>query len=405
MDNIIEILRQLEITTSHNQKAAILLQHKDNDTFKSLLEYVYSPFKIYGIGKKTFRKAVPSEEFHSIFDLLDYLLENNTGSEVVKDRVNAFLAAQPPENIDWYKRIILKNLRVGIQSSTINGIYPGLIPVFNCQLANPLTNKHPSEILIEPKFDGIRNLSVGNSLFTRSGKLLTGFNEIEKQLEILRKITGGMYVFDGELMGRDFTATQELTFAHLENKTGVNLHIFDCILLDKFKSGRDDTPLSIRKNTLKDIICSAPDIPNIKLVTTMYSGPYNQQTIDTIHRAIVSQGYEGSMIKDLHSPYECKRTRTWLKRKDFIAGEFTVVGMFEGDGRLTGTLGGVIIDYKGYTVRVGSGITDEQRISFWNNPESIIGKVITVQAQGESQDKDSNLSLRFPVFKHIRKDI
>ena len=64
----------------------------------------------------------------------------------------------------------------------------------------------------------------------------------------------------------------------------------------------------------------------------------------------------------------------------------------------------VYIMHKGYSVAVGSGFNQEQRIRYEANPEEIIGKTITVQYFEETHNQNGGLSLRFPTVKHIYKD-
>ena len=47
------------------------------------------------------------------------------------------------------------------------------------------------------------------------------------------------------------------------------------------------------------------------------------------------QGYEGQMIRQ-NTPYEGKRTKSLLKRKEFITEEYKVVKVIEGQGAWTG---------------------------------------------------------------------
>ena len=58
-----------------------------------------------------------------------------------------------------------------------------------------------------------------------------------------------------------------------------------------------------------------------------------------------------------------------------------------------------IVEHRGNRVQVGSGFSLEQRRSFRDNPNLIIGKTITVQYFEETQDQHGDHSLRFPVFK------
>lgn len=60
------------------------------------------------------------------------------------------------------------------------------------------------------------------------------------------------------------------------------------------------------------------------------------------------------------------------------------------------------IKHKDNIVKVGSGLSKEQRLRWFDHPEEIIGKTITVQYFEETQDsKTKAYSLRFPVLKYV----
>ena len=79
--------------------------------------------------------------------------------------------------------------------------------------------------------------------------------------------------------------------------------------------------------------------------------------------------------------------------------DLEVVDVLEGDGRLKGTLGALVVAYKGNTVNVGSGYTDEDRAYLWAHKDELIGRVIAVKFKEETQDKKTGLySLQFPIY-------
>ena len=104
-------------------------------------------------------------------------------------------------------------------------------------------------------------------------------------------------------------------------------------------------------------------------------------------------------------PYKCKRHNGILKVKRFYTMDLPIIGYEEGAGRLAGTLGAFILDYKGNEVRVGSGFTDEQRATFWDKKDSLIGILCEVKYKEISSDKNTGAdSLQFPVFISLRTD-
>lgn len=56
-------------------------------------------------------------------------------------------------------------------------------------------------------------------------------------------------------------------------------------------------------------------------------------------------------------------TKDLLKIKEFFDADVVVKDIFEGIGRLKGRLGGVVIDYKGYEIKVGSSFSLDERES------------------------------------------
>ena len=116
--------------------------------------------------------------------------------------------------------------------------------------------------------------------------------------------------------------------------------------------------------------------------------------------------WEGFMLrKDVG--YEGKRSKNLLKVKTFHDAEYTVIDadvdemriVKDGREEYLDMLAQVYIKHKGYTVKVGSGFTQEQRLKYAH--ADIIGKTITVQYFEETKNDKGGISLRFPTVKHI----
>jgi len=61
-----------------------------------------------------------------------------------------------------------------------------------------------------------------------------------------------------------------------------------------------------------------------------------------------------------------------------------------------------IDDGKAIKVNVGSGFSDSDRDSFWNDRGSLPGRIVEVRADAVTQNQDGTYSLRFPRFKTFR---
>jgi DNA ligase-1 len=107
--------------------------------------------------------------------------------------------------------------------------------------------------------------------------------------------------------------------------------------------------------------------------------------------------------------YEGKRSHNLLKVKKFYDAEYVVERIDFEDHRVIRDGKEVVIPmmaqayimHKGFSVAVGSGWNQEQRIRYNANPELIIGKTITVQYFEETKNQEGGLSLRFPTVKHV----
>ena len=108
---------------------------------------------------------------------------------------------------------------------------------------------------------------------------------------------------------------------------------------------------------------------------------------------------------NLDEPYKCKRHSGILKVKRFYTMDLPIIRIEEGSGKLTGTTGAIVVDFKGNEVGVGTGLTDEQRTWFWENRDDVVGALVEVKYKEISYDKKTGAeSLQFPVFVRLRTD-
>ena len=141
----------------------------------------------------------------------------------------------------------------------------------------------------------------------------------------------------------------------------------------------------------------------LRILPVLYRGN-DQSKIDELLEQMVAEDKEGLML-NIDVPYKRTRHKGILKIKRFYTMDLRITGYEEGTGRLEGTLGALVLEYKGNSVKVGSGFTDEQRTELWNNREDIIGSICEVKYKEISSDKNTGLeSLQFPVFVQMRFD-
>ena len=380
-------------------------------------------FGIRKVAEKTGdgRGISPDKFWETAKDLAERRL---TGNDAITAVNYLRLNAGEQEWNQWYRRILIKDLRCGVSEKTINSTVESIngdyvIPVFSCQLAHDGAN-HESKVsgckLVEVKLDGVRVITIvypsGNvDQYSRNGKELVNFEHIKAQFAKHAKFLDQPMVFDGEVMSSSF---QDL-MRQVHRKSDVAaddavLHLFDILTLADFQQGRSAVKQADRSHALK--IWHAPiadHTPNIKVLGHEFvdlDTVHGQMLFDSINQRAIEGGYEGIMIKDPEAPYECRRSTAWLKQKPYIEVSLTVIGVEEGTGRNAGKLGALIVegedDGKLIRTNVGSGLTDADRAVYWDNADTIIGNIVEVRADAVTQNQDGSYSLRFPRFKGFR---
>lgn len=421
MRKVFEVLRQIEATSSRNEKKKILNRNKDNELLKKFLYYALNNRMVFGIGSRSIqkcgsKKAPPpgikqnslfgsTSNKKDIFEILDDLVKHPFGSNEDVKAVNDFLQNCDSEEYYWYTRLILKDLKIGCTVKTVNESMGNFIPYFEVMLAHPY-NKHADKIKgpfqLQRKIDGFRFITIlypdmTTRFFTRNGLELFEFPEIEREFHAFI-VPPYPVVYDGELICKDtFNDTQKLIMKQ-GPKTNLVYHIFDKLSLDEFNLGQSNLSLFDRF----DSFFVPGDLPHIVKEEELYRGNDISQVTKWFNYA-KEQGWEGIMLK-LDAPYVRKRTTNMLKIKEFDTLDLKVLRVNEGTGKFAGTLGSVTVDFEGNEVDVGSGFDDSLRAEIWKDPNIILDKVIEVQYFEITQNKDGKPSLRFPIFKGIRYD-
>jgi DNA ligase-1 len=318
---------------------------------------------------------------------------------------------------DWYRRILIKDLRCGITHKTVNKFSQYKVPVFECMLATDSAKhekKMTGEMLIEPKLDGVRVIVICDvdkdevKLFSRNGKELLNFPEINKQFDDMLDQLDESMVFDGEVMSDDFqTLMREIHRKGGAKTKDAKLNLFDCMPLIHFMAGGSRDAITERKKWLEGYTYG-PNINLVEYVKMNLSEPDGQKQFADYNKLCIDRGFEGIMVKPVGGIYECKRSVGWLKVKPFIEVSLKVVDTEEGTGRNAGKLGALVVEGtdmdKFIKTNVGSGLTDTDRETFWEAKDKLIGQIVEVRADAitQNQDTDNEWSLRFPRFLRFR---
>jgi len=345
----VDYIFKLSQTASRNAKEAILRQAAV-DGCTELFEgfrLAYDKRRVFNVKKvpeiqgefDDVELNEPSDDFNwSEFVALAKKLEKRelTGNAARDALREVASVASINEWNHWYRRILMKDLRCGTTESTVNNVLEDMgkdgqklmIPVWKVQLATD-AKKHPKKMVgkkaIDPKLDGMRlttvlDVDVGTvRMFSRNGKENTNFSNITTALEKLLPKLPGNLVLDGEIVSDNFQ--QLMTQANRkENVDTDDAHyaLFDVLSLEDFEAGVCQTGQMDRQQVLADLQPILREISDGKI----YVIPKLLVDLDTdagkkkmreFYQETLDAGYEGIMVKDVDAPYECKRTRWWLK--------------------------------------------------------------------------------------------
>jgi len=328
-----------------------------------------------------------------------------TGFEALL-QTNSFLDRCTELERKWYRRVLKKDLDIGVGTKTFNKVSPDLIFEWPCQLAKTIKTL-PAEFTMEPKYDGIRILAstTDHGMYSRKGLEKFGFDAIIDDLEYFPE----GYMLDGELMGISFNDINGLVTEKSNGKRAI-YYVFDIIPEADFNSNSCKLTQKERRAILESFFDNIGDLVNyIKLTPSSpiikKSDPDRQNLIDSFYAEKLEEGLEGIIIKNQKSLYKGSRTTAWQKLKPLMSWDLLVIGVAPGEPetRYEFLVSKLICEFGDYEVRV-SGIKDEQKIAWTNDPSLIIGKVVEVLGQETTDNKKGTKSIRFPRFSRIRRD-
>ena len=227
------------------------------------------------------------------------------------------------------------------------------------------------------KIDGIRAVSHGGKLYSRSQKLIPnpGIQQLWPDLP------GGL---DGELTaGPTFRTTTSLlmskTLKPSHDLTTVKFTVFDTCHPDHARK-----PYRERLAYLRSL-----ELPQGVTIAQQQLVDCEAEVAD-LAAQMIAEGQEGIVVRDRQSPYIPRRTSLVGKIKAAASAEYTIIGVVEGEGKHRGRLGALVVSSLGntpaITFHVGTGFTDAEREELWASRGDIHGQVVTVDSlPGDSE--------------------
>lgn len=416
-----EFVDHMNSTNQTTHKLNVLRKWSSDAFIMKVLYATYNPFYQYHITPETCEKFYTTDLGHdklyaSIWQLLADLRDRNiTGHDAIQS-VNNFVF-QYEEYKDLIYKIIGKDLEIRAGETLINKVTPGFIPSFDVALATDFEKVNPDVSdgtwFSSRKMDGVRCLAVINengkcSLWSRQGKEFETLNNVIKDIQSLGLVNT---VLDGEICMVDKNGLDDFSGIMKEIRKkdhtiqNPRFLMFDCLTMDEFKNKVGNTSLYNRLSTLNTLIPVGkyPTLSVLKQTLIETSEQLNNLLEDAD-----SKGWEGLILRK-NVGYEGKRGKNMLKCKTFKDAEYVVNSIETGPFRVIENgvettielMTNINITHKGNKVSVGSGWSLDERKHYYNHPNDIVGKVVTVKYFQESINKNGEYSLRFPTKKFV----
>jgi hypothetical protein len=422
--NINEFLNSLAENASRNFKIDQLNANSDNETLREVIRLALDPFTQFyqrKIPEYTTDKHQTSldQAMLALYDLKERVVTGNAAIEYLR----MLLSSVSADDAKVLERIIAKDLKCGVDVSTANKVWSGLIPEYPCMLCSPFEQKLVDKIKFpayaQMKMDGMRFNAIvrdGKVEFrSRNGKQILLLGNLEAEFAAL---AGNVdCVFDGELLVMD-----DMTMQFADRQTGngilnkankgtisaedaakVHATVWDLIPYVAFVDGYCLTPYSKRFSTLEQIV-NKQSSKGKKIWTVTSTIVETLEQAQDIFQGYLADGYEGIILKDGSGEWEDKRSKTQIKFKGELECDLKIVAVEEGKGKAVGMLGAIICESADGIVKVnvGSGFNDAQRKQYWK--ENLVDKIVAVKYNARIKNKSGEESLFLPVFIELRDD-
>ncbi len=440
-EEINEALRKLATKRNTADRVQVLKDH-DTPMLRMLMNYSYNPYIRFGMTFSTREKY----DFRSmsvtgggggldldepdIWTFIQYCRDSTDSSNNKKAQLAALCRRLNYQTAEIVLDTLEKNLSKGLGVPAINKAWPDFIATFSVQLANKYTNRKLKTFpaYVETKYDGMRAVGVVTGadvqVLSRTGRDVPAAAYFHKELIEAAKLAMEYFarvgikasgvVFDGELIGETFKESMHLFRSGTVAKSGT-FQIFEALPLEALSDGTWVSPsYETRQLWLHAALGS-------RAWTTLgKSQAYkvnSHEEIWSLYTKARSANLEGIIVKPANGLWQRKRSNDWLKVKAEETADLRIIGAFEGEGEMVGTLGGLIVEvpHKASFVecRVGSGFTHKDRATIWsmflgdlekisNNEDDyqLVGALAEVQYQEITPDG----SLRHPVYIQLRLD-
>ena len=424
---ICEIIKELRSTSSRNEKESILLANKDNEILKRVFYLAYDPSINFYIKKipdswlhddETF-----GENWEPVFDTLEEIYSRKvTGNEALENLL--FMLNSIDCNMAHLVcNIVKKDLDCGVQTTTINKIWKGLVTeppylsytLFSEKLIKSFKLPCYSQIKLDGLYADVFVMKDSVSYRSRSG-INCKFKlpeSVEEKLINLAQNSDSEFVLHCEALvhkGDSFIEFEERKIGNgylnsdESDPDKVVIVIWDVVGIDDYNN-RKSTENYIERFNLGEKIVEYVDTPHIQMVESRFCNT-TQEIIDHFVEAR-SKGSEGTVIKSPKLKWKDGKVKDGLKLKNEFECEMKIAG-FQEHSKKAQQVGAIFVESEDGVVKckVGSGLTDAQRKKFFLTQDEMLGKIVTIKGNDlvTNELKQGQYSIFLPRFVEVRDD-
>jgi ATP-dependent DNA ligase len=405
-----KLLARLASTASRLEKEAILKASTSPMEWRVFIT-AYNPYWMYHQRFKSHEIDDDNlgEPCQMLFNLLERLQARELTGHAARDAVEAHAKVFG----DLIKLVCNKDLRCGVTATLFNNAHPKSIPQFKVQLAKevPLDKlKYP--VLGQVKYDGVRLIVINSSgavtFRTRNGKTVV-LPKLQATLEAKPHVN---YILDSEIVLADGVMEDRTAVSGIVNsamhgghvcESDLVLHCFDFMCLNDWENLSCPEPYRQRLDNLYATLCQMR-LDNVLPAPTV--ALYSPKEVSEYYEVLLSEGYEGAVLKHGDHLYTFKRSKDWAKLKETKTADLLCVSIQGGTGKYEGKIGALVlrgeVEGKQVKVSVGSGLTDVDRGHYQRR---YLNQIIEVKYNCTIRDSvTNNYSLFLPRFVCVRID-
>jgi DNA ligase-1 len=430
--SILSIINELGADSSRLAKEAILKRELNNETFKKVLLAAYDPTISYYIKKippyKTSLGLADSESLEWALEQLHKFSSREISGNAASDFLKKILMSLEADDAAVILLIIKRDLKCGINVSTINKVWPELIPEIPYMRCSgfkdlPKDIDWAGGIISQVKADGsFVNFNYNHDgsveMYTRGGSRYdTGSLNFGRIIAMVCRSVPKGFQIHGELLVEEIGTgvlprevgngilNSVLQGGDFELNQRPIMEVWDIIPIEyALKPGqkyKDET----YAQRVKKLFTYFIGVEEVRPIETKVV--YSLREAMEHYQDCLSRGLEGTIIKLPKAIWTDSTSREQFKVKVEFEVELRIKGFTSGNGKNEATFGSVTMESEDGLLEVNvSGFTDKLRKEIHENRDKYMGGIATVRANAimKPSKEGSKYSLFLPRWVEFRHD-